>query len=138
MKGFIAKCYNEAKDNQEFSRLDRDKNIDHLIAHETKGRHVTVKGVEHLIRELYTSKLYDLANETAKQTTIKAPTAAIDLRDGPQESQIVETRGDYSDFYRRMKVMAKDKGMDDKSLQELLANRTRGEKAYDLVSNDTF
>lgn len=40
-------------------------------------------------------------------------------------------KGDYADFFIRIKEMAKEKNMSDKETKELLANRDHGEKVYE-------
>jgi len=40
------------------------------------------------------------------------------------------TEGDYADYYKRIRTMAKDKGMKEDSIMLLLKDRSKGESAY--------
>jgi len=42
--------------------------------------------------------------------------------------------GDYADYYKRIKLMAKDKGMKEPDMQVLLKDRQKGELEYKQVS----
>lgn len=45
------------------------------------------------------------------------------------------TEGDYADYYKRIRTMAKDKGMKEDSIMLLLKDRSKGESAYRTVSS---
>ena len=45
-------------------------------------------------------------------------------------------QGDYADYYKRIREMAKDKGMKEDDVLLLLKQRQKGENAYKAVSND--
>ena len=62
----------------------------------------------------------------------------VDEEDGhqaPQPSQTQKIKGDYQDYYNRIKAMAAEKKWTDQQFQDALKNKTYGEKKYDMVSN---
>ena len=143
-KAFIKQCYGEAKSRQEFNRLDKEKDVESLVRAEQKNFKITLKQIQTVIKKMYEveSQKSSFVPSEAQMSDPQIPTPAdVDLKPSvtPEQPNDVhngysDDRRDYAGFYNRMKEMAADKKMSDKELKALLANRDRGEKAYDLVS----
>ena len=148
-KAFIKQCYGEAKSRQEFNRLDKEKDVESLVRAEQKNFKITLKQIQVVIKKMYEIERpkSSLIPSEAQMSDPQIPTPAdVDLKpsitpEHPRPNPNLldndvhsDDRRDYAGFYNRMKEMAADKKMSDKDLKALLANRDRGEKAYDLVS----
>ena len=103
-KAFILKCFAEAKSRQEFNRIDSQKDVEALIRAEQSNFKVTQKQIMKVISQMYeNARVKDSFVPQTVMTAPKIPTKPeVDLRDLPDESNVVEARGDYSDYYRRI------------------------------------
>lgn len=146
---FLERCFIESKNRNELARLQKEKNFIDVISGELKHKNQTnlrtsktsnataasISDVKSILRRLFDKS--DLAPQapasipSARDTDLTDPKKIQDYQKrAPVE--LPNERGDYSDFYRRMKEMAADKGLSEKDLQELLKDRARGEKAFEL------
>ena len=77
----------------------------------------------------YPDNYFDIAID---KSTIDA--SKIDKKKKSTVPEPAPAEGDYADYYQRVKMMAKDKGMKDEDMQKLLKDRLKGEEAYKKVS----
>lgn len=114
--GLIDKQVSKAAKNQ--------SSIVHQVNKDLKGDVALNQAqVHNIIEELY---------GVTEKSTIDA--SKIDKKKKSTVPEPAPAQGDYADYYQRVKMMAKDKGMSDEEMQKLLKDRQKGEEAYKKVS----
>jgi len=82
-----------------------------------------------IIAQLYGAQL-EAEEVQASTTKTKKNVKKVKKTQAPPASE-----GDYADYYKRIRAMAKDKAMKDENVVLLLKDRSKGESAYRTVSS---